>query len=48
MKTPEPLAITVHEDAAFFREALRFTAAHSGFTGRLIEKTISARSYWRT
>jgi predicted nucleotidyltransferase component of viral defense system len=38
MKTPEPLAITVHEDVEFFREALRFTAAHSGFTGRLIEK----------
>ena len=38
MNTAEPLAITVHEDVAFFREALRFTAAHSGFLPRLIEK----------
>lgn len=36
-KAKQP-AITVHEDVEFFREALRFTAAQSGFTGRLIEK----------
>lgn len=36
-KTKQP-AITIHEDVEFFREALRFTAAQSGFTGRLIEK----------
>lgn len=35
-KAKQP-AITVHEDVEFFREALRFTAAQSGFTGRLIE-----------
>jgi len=34
-KTPP---ITVHEDANLFREALRFTAAQSGFMERLIEK----------
>jgi len=38
MSKAESPAITVHEDVEFFREALRFTAAQSGFTGRLIEK----------
>jgi len=30
--------ISAHEDVALFRDALRFTAAESGFTPRLIEK----------
>jgi predicted nucleotidyltransferase component of viral defense system len=38
MSKAEPTVITVREDVEFFREALRFTAVQSGFTGRLIEK----------
>jgi predicted nucleotidyltransferase component of viral defense system len=38
MSVAKPPPITVHEDVDLFREALRFTAAQSGFTGRLIEK----------
>jgi len=38
MSKAEPPVITVHQDVQFFREALRFTAAQSGFTERLIEK----------
>jgi predicted nucleotidyltransferase component of viral defense system len=38
MSKVEPLAITAHEDVALFREAVRFTAAESGFVPRLIEK----------
>lgn len=38
MSKAEPLAINAHEDVALFREALRFTAAESGFVPRLIEK----------
>lgn len=38
MSKAEPPAINAHEDVALFREAVRFTAAESGFTPRLIEK----------
>ena len=38
MSKAEPLAIKAHEDVALFREAVRFTAAESGFVPRLIEK----------
>lgn len=38
MSKAEPAAINAHEDAALFREAVRFTAAESGFIPRLIEK----------
>lgn len=38
MSKVEPPAIRVHEDAELFREAVRFTAAESGFVPRLIEK----------
>jgi predicted nucleotidyltransferase component of viral defense system len=38
MSKAEPPAINAHEDAALFREAVRFTAAASGFVPRLIEK----------
>lgn len=37
MSEVEP-SITVHKDVDLFREALRFTAAQSGFVPRLIEK----------
>ncbi|HEV7445455.1 MAG TPA: hypothetical protein VGO18_22980 [Steroidobacteraceae bacterium] len=42
----EPLEI--YDDTALFRGALRFTAAETGFIPRLIEKTISARSFCGT
>lgn len=35
---PEPTRLRLHEDPAFFREAVNFTAAQTGFTSRLIEK----------
>ena len=38
MSKAEPPAINAHEDATLFREAVRFTAAESGFVPRLIEK----------
>ncbi|MGH7797266.1 MAG: nucleotidyl transferase AbiEii/AbiGii toxin family protein [Candidatus Binatia bacterium] len=38
MSKAEAPAINVHEDATLFREAVRFTAAESGFVARLIEK----------
>ena len=38
MGRAEPPAINAHEDVALFREAVRFTAAESGFVPRLIEK----------
>lgn len=38
MSRAEPPAINAHEDVALFREAVRFTAAESGFVPRLIEK----------
>ena len=38
MTKPEPSSINAHEDVALFREAVRFTAAESGFVPRLIEK----------
>jgi hypothetical protein len=38
MSKAEPPAIVLHEDADLFREAVRFTAAESGFASRLIEK----------
>src|SRR5258705_2559039 len=38
MSKVEPSIINAHEDVALFREAVRFTAAESGFAPRLIEK----------
>jgi predicted nucleotidyltransferase component of viral defense system len=38
MSKAEPVIINAHEDVALFREAVRFTAAESGFVPRLIEK----------
>jgi predicted nucleotidyltransferase component of viral defense system len=38
MTKAEPPAMNAHEDLAFFREAVQFTAAESGFVPRLIEK----------
>src|SRR4029077_2976425 len=38
MSKAEPPTINAHEDMALFREAVRFTAAESGFVPRLIEK----------
>lgn len=38
MNAASPLPIALHEDVALFREALRFTAAETGFISRLIEK----------
>jgi predicted nucleotidyltransferase component of viral defense system len=38
MKHSDLPAIRAHEDAEMFREAVRFTAAQTGFTPRLIEK----------
>jgi predicted nucleotidyltransferase component of viral defense system len=38
MTKAESPAINAHEDVALFREAVRFTAAESGFVPRLIEK----------
>jgi hypothetical protein len=38
MNSANPLPIALHEDVALFREALRFTAAETGFISRLIEK----------
>ncbi len=38
MSNDERPAIRLHEDAVFFREALNFTSAQSGFSARLIEK----------
>jgi len=38
MSKAEPPAISTHEDAALFRDAVRFTAEESGFMPRLIEK----------
>jgi predicted nucleotidyltransferase component of viral defense system len=38
MSANNPSAIRFHEDAAFFREAVDFTAAGTGFPPRLIEK----------
>ena len=35
---PEPTRLRLHEDPAFFREAVNFTAAQTGFASRLIEK----------
>lgn len=35
---PEAIGLRFHEDAAFFREAVNFTAAQTGFAPRLIEK----------
>ena len=37
MNAANPLPIALHEDVALFREALRFTAAETGFISRLIE-----------
>ena len=34
----EPAPLRLHEDAAFFRETVSFTAAQTGFPARLIEK----------
>lgn len=38
MSKAEAPTINAHEDVALFREAVRFTAAESGFVPRLIEK----------
>lgn len=38
MSKAEPPAIRAHDDAALFRDAVRFTAEESGFVPRLIEK----------
>jgi predicted nucleotidyltransferase component of viral defense system len=38
MSKAEPPAINAHEDAALFRDAVRFTAEETGFMPRLIEK----------
>lgn len=38
MSKAEPPAIRAHDDAALFRDAVRFTAEESGFAPRLIEK----------
>jgi predicted nucleotidyltransferase component of viral defense system len=38
MSKTEPSVISVHEDVDLFREAVRFTAAQTGFVPRLIEK----------
>src|SRR5688572_3737346 len=38
MSKAEPSVISVHEDVDLFREAVRFTAAQTGFVPRLIEK----------
>jgi hypothetical protein len=38
MSKAESPAIRFHEDVELFREAVRFTAAQSGFAARLIEK----------
>jgi predicted nucleotidyltransferase component of viral defense system len=38
MNAADPLPMAMHEDVALFREALRFTAAETGFISRLIEK----------
>ena len=35
---PEAIGLRFHEDAAFFRAAVNFTAAQTGFAPRLIEK----------
>lgn len=35
---PRPAPLRLHEDLAFFREAVNFTAAQTGFASRLIEK----------
>lgn len=35
---PDPVSLRVQEDSAFFREAMNFTAARTGFASRLIEK----------
>ncbi|MBI4270261.1 MAG: hypothetical protein HY615_07995 [Candidatus Rokubacteria bacterium] len=34
----EPAPLRLHEDLAFFREAVNFTAAQTRFASRLIEK----------
>jgi predicted nucleotidyltransferase component of viral defense system len=38
MSKSDPIAIRVHEDRDWFREAVNFTAAATGFSPRLIEK----------
>jgi predicted nucleotidyltransferase component of viral defense system len=38
MNKSDPIAIRVHEDRDWFREAVNFTAATTGFSPRLIEK----------
>ncbi|OQB85562.1 MAG: hypothetical protein BWX88_01828 [Planctomycetes bacterium ADurb.Bin126] len=38
MSRNDPPTIRLHEDIALFREAITFTAAHTGFAARLIEK----------
>jgi predicted nucleotidyltransferase component of viral defense system len=38
MSRPDPPPIRAHEDAALFREALRYTAAETGFVARLVER----------
>jgi hypothetical protein len=35
---PEPTPLRSHQDPGFFREALTFTAAQTGFASRRIEK----------
>ncbi|MGH7810590.1 MAG: nucleotidyl transferase AbiEii/AbiGii toxin family protein [Candidatus Binatia bacterium] len=41
MRKAEPPAIDTREDSALFQEAVRFTAAETGFAPRLIEKDYS-------
>ena len=38
MKPPNGEALQIHEDQAFFREAVRFTARMRGFSPGLVEK----------
>ncbi|TAH38049.1 MAG: nucleotidyl transferase AbiEii/AbiGii toxin family protein [Planctomycetota bacterium] len=38
MSAPEAVPLRFHEDAEFFREAVSFTAAETGFAARLIEE----------
>lgn len=38
MGRPEARAVRIHEDPDMFLEAVRFTAAETGFSARLIEK----------
>lgn len=38
MTVPESSPLRLHEDSAFFREAVNFTASETGFASRLIEK----------